>query len=228
MMNVRAFMAQFPDEQACREFLFHMRWPRGFICTKCGENRYCAIKTRPVYECLNCKTQTSVTANTIMHRSRLPLSYWLLTFYWMASGERCSARKIAKTLKLNYRTALRLLHAVRYAMHKAEYAPLFEFWKSGRHCGSRESCVKRARIGLLKKARQFTRKYYGRVSKWRRESYYYEYRFRNNNEHQPSAALIKLISSGCATIYTLNEYGMLRAASRHRSRIARASGLQFA
>ena len=217
MIGVRQFMSRFPDEQACRDYLFQIRWPCGFICTKCGENRSCFIKSRQVYECANCKTQTSITSNTVMHRTRLPLRYWLLTFYWVASGERCSARKLSKTLKLHYRTALRLLHSVRYAMYRAEYAPMFEFWKPRREA-SRESVVKRARISLLRKARLFTRKYYGRVSKWRKEAYYYEYRFRNLNEHNPSSALIKLITSGCSTIYSLNEYGTLRAPRRTRER----------
>jgi len=210
MISVRKFMARFPNEEACREFLFQVRWPRGFICTKCGETRYSLIKSRQLYECSDCKTQISLTANTIMHRTRLPLRYWLLVFYWMASGERCSARKLSKTLNLQYRTALRMLHAVRYAMHLAEYSPLFEFWAPADYA-SNEPVVKKARIGLRRKARAFTRLYYGRVSKWRRRFYYYEYRFRNRNDHDPSGALLKLITKGCSTIYTLNEYGMLRA-----------------
>ncbi|MFC4599631.1 transposase, partial [Cohnella hongkongensis] len=62
-MSLRKFMALFPDEQACRDYLFAVRWPRGFICTKCGESKYCLIKTRNVYECAHCKTQTSITSN---------------------------------------------------------------------------------------------------------------------------------------------------------------------
>lgn len=210
MMSVSAFMAQFPDERSCREFLFRVRWPRGFICTKCGEGKYCEIKTRNVYECANCKTQTSITSNTVMHRTKLPLRYWLLAFYWIASGKRVSARKLSNSLNLHYRTALRMLRTVRSAMYRAEYSTMFEFWKPGQR-SSQESIVEKARTALLNKASAFIRKYYGRVSGSRLESYYYEYRFRNNNEHTPAAALLKLIESACSTIYSLNEYGMLRA-----------------
>jgi len=211
MMSVRRFMEHFPDEQACRDYLFQVRWPRGFICTKCGECKFSVIQKRHLFECSNCKTQTSITSNTVMHRTKLPLRYWLFAFYWVASGERCSARKIAKTLKLQYRTALRLLNKVRYAMYRSEYTSMFEFWRSDKYQpGKSHNIVRQAKISLLKKARAFIRKHYGRIPKRRREKYYYEYRFRNNNEHDPAGALIKLIASGCSTIYSLNEYGRLR------------------
>ncbi|PRX58019.1 hypothetical protein B0G52_13745, partial [Cohnella sp. SGD-V74] len=31
MASIRKFMALFPDEQSCRDYLFSLRWPRGFI-----------------------------------------------------------------------------------------------------------------------------------------------------------------------------------------------------
>lgn len=209
MMSIRRFMARFSDEQACRDFLFAVRWPRGFICTKCGDMRYCLIKTRNVYECSNCKTQTSLTSNTLMHRTRLPLRYWMVAFYWVASGRRCSARKLANTLKLQYRSAERLIHKIRLAMHKSESGPLFDFWNREKR-SAQQPIVRRAMQLMFRRARSFVRKYYGRVPRWSRPYYYCEYRFRSNNAHHPSEALLKLITSTCSTIYTLNEYGRLR------------------
>lgn len=29
------FKEKFNNEEACREHLFHLRWPNGFICPKC-------------------------------------------------------------------------------------------------------------------------------------------------------------------------------------------------
>ncbi len=204
MMSIRKFMERFPDEQACREYLFHIRWPRGFICTKCGESKYSVIKTRNLFECSDCKTQTSITSNTVMHRTKLPLRYWLLTFYWVGSGERCSARKISKTLKLQYRTALRLLRAVRFAMYRAEFDGKIEFWLPAK--ATAPYLLKKAKLRLLKKAELFIREYYRNISKHHRDGYFSEYRFRNNNYHKPAAAIDKLITSGSSTIYTVNEY----------------------
>ncbi len=203
-MSIRKFMERFPDEKACRDYLFNIRWPRGFICTKCGESKYSVIQTRNLFECSHCKTQTSTTSGTVMHRTKLPLRYWLLTFYWVASGERCSARKISKTLEIQYRTALRLLLAVRYAMFRAEFDGLSAFWLPANP--ATPYLLKKAKFRLLKKAELFIRKYYRNVSERHKHSYFSEYRFRNNNHHNPAAAIDKLITCGSSTIYTINEY----------------------
>ncbi|RED56488.1 transposase [Cohnella phaseoli] len=210
MASIRKFMSLFPDEQSCRDYLFTIRWPRGFICTKCGDMRYCLIKTRNVYECANCKTQTSITSNTLMHRTKLPLRYWMVALYWVASGHRCSARKLAQTLCIQQRTAERLLRKIRLAMHKSEITPMLDFWNREKR-SAQQPIVRRAMLMMYKKARSFIRKYYGkRVSNWNRLYYYYEFRFRNNNSHHFIEALSRLILASCTTIYTLNEYGMLR------------------
>jgi hypothetical protein len=204
MISVQKFMARFPDEKACRDYLFDIRWPRGFICTKCGESKYSYIKARNLFECALCKTQTSITSGTVMHRTKLPLRYWLLAFYWVTSGERCSARKISKTLKLQYRTALRLLHVVRLAMHRADQNWLFAFWLPAKP--TEHSLVRKAKLGLLKRADRFIRKFYGHISEKYQYHYFSEYWFRNNHAFNPDRALNKLITSGASTDYSINEY----------------------
>ena len=210
MASIRKFMALFPDEQSCRDYLFSLRWPRGFICTKCGEMRYCLIKTRNVYECANCKTQTSITSNTLMHRTKLPLRYWMVALYWVASGQRCSARKLAQTLSIQQRRADRLLRKIRLAMHKSEPTLLLDFWSREKR-SQQQPIVRRAMLKMHRSARAFIRRYYGRrVSKWNMLYYYYEYRFRSNYAHHFIETLSSLILASCTTIYSLNEYGMLR------------------
>nr|WP_255807521.1 transposase [Cohnella mopanensis] len=202
-MSIRKFMERFPNERACREYLFHIRWPRGFICTKCGESKYSVIRTRNLFECAYCKTQTSTTSGTVMHRTKLPLQYWLFTFYWVGSGVRCSARSIAKTLKLNYRTALRLLHNVRYAMFRAEFDGLYAFWLPNKP--EFPPIVMKAKHRMVKKAERFIHKHYRRISERNRHLYFSEYRFRSI--HRDSIeAIAKLITSGASTMYTIHEY----------------------
>src|SRR5580693_4360501 len=71
----------FPDEESCAAFLFKQRWPDGFVCPGCGKRRVVGLKSRPrLHECLDCGRQTSVTAGTTMHRSKLPLTTW----FWAA------------------------------------------------------------------------------------------------------------------------------------------------
>ena len=71
------FRGAFPDEGRCEVYLFRRRWPNGFVCPNCGFGRYAALTTRGhTYECLRCHKQTSITAGTVKHRSKLPLTVW--------------------------------------------------------------------------------------------------------------------------------------------------------
>lgn len=42
------------DNQACIDFFFHVKWPTGFYCEKCGCTHYYFIKDRNVFECPHC------------------------------------------------------------------------------------------------------------------------------------------------------------------------------
>ena len=71
--SLSQFQEAFPDEASCAAFLSERRWPKGFVCPGCGEQRAAALKSRAyTYECLDCGRQTSATAGTVMHRSKLP------------------------------------------------------------------------------------------------------------------------------------------------------------
>src|SRR6202171_4590828 len=79
--SLAEFQKSFSDEKSCSAFLFKRRWPDGFVCPGCGKRRAVGLKSRPrLHECLDCGRQTSVTAGTTMHRSKLPLTAW----FWAA------------------------------------------------------------------------------------------------------------------------------------------------
>ena len=80
------FQKEFPDEARCAAFLYARRWPDGFVCPACGRGRGVALKSRPrLLECLDCGRQTSLTAGTAMHRSKLPLTTWFWAAHVMAT-----------------------------------------------------------------------------------------------------------------------------------------------
>ena len=80
------FQARFASESACAEYLFERRWPEGFVCPRCSQGRAWLLKTKAfTYECAGCGRQTSVTAGTIMHASKLPLTTWFWAAFLMAT-----------------------------------------------------------------------------------------------------------------------------------------------
>ena len=112
------FQRQFPDEASCEAFLHTRRWPDGFICPACGKGRAVALKSRPrLFECLDCGRQTSLTAGTAMHRSKLPLTTWFWAAHVMATHSNgMSARQLEDQLGVTYKTAWLLSQKLRRSM----------------------------------------------------------------------------------------------------------------
>ena len=100
----------FSNDEVCRNHLFHLRWPAGYVCSVCGSHRYDALKKRQILQCRNCKHQTSLIAGTLMHRTRTPLRYWFWGIYYVAvCNGGTTAQQLAEKIGLNYYTARRML-----------------------------------------------------------------------------------------------------------------------
>jgi transposase-like protein len=121
-MTLSEFYEKFSDEAACREYLYAKRWGNGFACPKCGvvDEPY-NIESRHLYQCKHCNHQVSVTAGTIMDKSRTPLRKWFLAIYLMGTDKRgCSALRLKKELKVAYDTAWTMSHKIRNAMKERD------------------------------------------------------------------------------------------------------------
>jgi transposase-like protein len=112
------FQKEFPDEASCAAFLYARRWPDGFVCPKCGKGRAAALKSRPrLFECLDCGRQTSLTAGTALHRSKLPLTTWFWAAHVMATHSNgMSARQLEDQLGVTYKTAWLVSQKLRRSM----------------------------------------------------------------------------------------------------------------
>ena len=124
--SLTQFEKAFPDEAACAAFLFKRRWPGGFACPPCGSGRAAALKSRAhTYECLDCGRQTSITAGTVMHRSKLPLTVWFWAAHLMSTHSNgMSARQLEDQLGLTYKTAWLLTQKLRRSMVDPDREPL--------------------------------------------------------------------------------------------------------
>ena len=94
--SLTEFQRAFPDEASCAGFLFERRWPGGFVCPACGNGRAAALKSRAyTYECSDCGRQTSITAGTALHRTKLPLTVWFWAAHLMSTHSNgMSARQL--------------------------------------------------------------------------------------------------------------------------------------
>ena len=78
------FEKRFHTEKACYDYLFKMKWPDGFVCPKCGHQFYW-ISAKYVYICTRCESHFSLTADTIMHDSKKPITYWFRAMWWFTT-----------------------------------------------------------------------------------------------------------------------------------------------
>jgi len=110
--------AAFPVDEACREYLARLRWPVGFACPACKGQKAWVARRRGLWVCSSCGHQASVTAGTIFHDTRLPLTVWFRAIWWVTSQKTgASALGLQRVLGLSsYRTAWSLLHKLRRAM----------------------------------------------------------------------------------------------------------------
>ena len=111
------FERRFRSDELCRDYLFPLRWPEGFLCPRCRGQR--AWKTRRgLWLCGTCRHQTSLTAGTIFQDSHVPLTIWFRAMWHVTSQKHgASALGLQRVLGLgSYKTAWALLHKLRRAM----------------------------------------------------------------------------------------------------------------
>jgi transposase-like protein len=111
--------AWFPDEQACLRYLERVRWGDGFVCRFCGtaDGDWWTVR-RGLRRCAACRRETSVTAGTIFHASRLPLADWFAAIWYVVNQKQgVSALGLQRVLGFgSYQTAWVWLHKLRRAM----------------------------------------------------------------------------------------------------------------
>ena len=105
------------------------------------------LERRHLWQCSACALQTSVTAGTVMHRTRIPLRTWFWAAYLVATHHPgISAKQLQRQLGLSrYETAWLILQKLRRAVVAPEREPLKgeveidDFWLGGHEEGLKGS-----------------------------------------------------------------------------------------
>ena len=140
MKTLKAFEADFPNEDACKKLLAECRWPNGPVCPRCGNARVITLKAKPHHWV--CKSglvttdtegkqvtcaknggyRFSVITKTIFQDTKIPLDIWFRVAYLMLTSKKgISALQIHRTIfgedsGSDYRTSWFMCHRLRCAM----------------------------------------------------------------------------------------------------------------
>lgn len=116
------FMEMYPTQDACRRALFEQRWREGFRCPRCAHEVAWYLRGRGLYECAGCGYQASVTAGTLLHKTRTDLRKWLPAIWLPASMKKPpSASELARQLGVTDKTAWLLRRKITHAMRRGEH-----------------------------------------------------------------------------------------------------------
>jgi transposase-like protein len=123
------------DETKARELLESLRWPSGPVCPHCknaGEKRISKLEAQStsqpgvregVYFCGACRQQFTVTVGTVLERSHVPISKWLMAWFLLCSSKKSlSANQIHRMIGVTYKTAWFMCHRLRFAMTPHHWA----------------------------------------------------------------------------------------------------------
>ncbi|MBA3343003.1 MAG: IS1595 family transposase [Gemmatimonadaceae bacterium] len=120
------------DERAAVEFMEEQRWNGEPACPKCGVVGECYKMTdattgernaRFLWRCRACGKQFTVKVGTIMEDSPIPLTAWCYGFWKACSSKKgVSALQIQRQTGLSYKSALFMMHRIRWAMGPANEA----------------------------------------------------------------------------------------------------------
>lgn len=121
------------DEKAAVEFMEEQRWGGEPTCPRCGvvgesykmtDSKTGERNARFLWRCRACKGQYTVRVGTIMEDSKIPVHKWCRAFYEACKSKKgVSALEMQRDTGLSYKSALFMMHRIRWAMAPANELP---------------------------------------------------------------------------------------------------------
>jgi len=123
--DLQAFEREFPDGDACLEWLKDQIFPDGIFCESCGRvTKHHRVRSRKSYSCDRCGHHVHPTAGTIYHKSRTPLTKWFYATFLLSSVDPdIPITELQKELGVTYKTAWRMTHLIRGMLSEDEEDP---------------------------------------------------------------------------------------------------------
>jgi ribosomal protein L37AE/L43A len=121
-LSLPQFLRLYGTNEQCEAAVVKMRWPKGFVCTRCECKRYAPTHNgRKLWECLGCGYQCSSIAGTVFEHTKLGLSVWFLGIYLVTQSKNAiSALELKRQLGIGYKAAWLMKHKLLQTMFQRE------------------------------------------------------------------------------------------------------------
>ena len=117
-MTLKDFAREYSDESACEDRPKEVRKEQELKCLRCGCEKHYWDKTNKRWVCPKCGHRTTRTSGTVMHGSKLPLSYWFTAIHLLTMTKNSfSAAEIQRQLgHKRYQPIWEMAHKLRDIM----------------------------------------------------------------------------------------------------------------
>lgn len=114
------FQQRFPDDEACMEYLSQLKWGKGYVCSRCGNTKYCKGKKKYERQCTRCRYIESPTSGTLFHKIKFSiLKAFYIVYYVSTTKKGISTTELSRKLGLRQKTCWLFKRKVMVAMRSS-------------------------------------------------------------------------------------------------------------
>ena len=123
--TIQDFFKQFPDDDACLDYLMQLRHGETIDCPKCAKHgKFARIRKQKAYSCPWCGHHIHPMVGTPFHKSHTPLQKWFYAMYLFTTTRHgVPAKELQRQLGVSYPTAFRMAHLIREYMGSVDGDP---------------------------------------------------------------------------------------------------------
>jgi len=117
-ITLREFFQMFPNDEACLQYIFTVRYGQGYRCPKCRRRaHWYRLRAERAVSCQWCGHHLHPTARTPFADSRTPLQFWFYAIYLLTTSRYgVPATELREELGVTYKTAWRMARRIRRFM----------------------------------------------------------------------------------------------------------------
>ncbi len=114
------FQQRFPDDEACMEYLSQLKWGKGYVCSRCGNTKYCKGKKKYERQCTRCRYIESPTSGTLFHKIKFSIQKAFYIVYYVSTTKKgISTTELSRKLGLRQKTCWLFKRKVMVAMRSS-------------------------------------------------------------------------------------------------------------